>query len=125
MICCWWPLEIKSQFAGIYIKVVLDKASRIGCGFANCPDKPGTDKDGRTYVCNYAAAQGTVHDQYGNVVQDDKKKPFETGTPCSGCPGKCDNKLCGKLDKLVSIWESDWGSKLRSTWIHFQQTFYF
>ena len=79
-------------------KVVKDTTCRIGCGFADCPGN-ARDKGGRTFVCNYAPAQTVFTNPNGIVIQDDKKKPFKTGTPCSGCGGKCDSsgKLCGEF----------------------------
>uniref|UniRef100_A0A914LYJ2 SCP domain-containing protein n=1 Tax=Meloidogyne incognita TaxID=6306 RepID=A0A914LYJ2_MELIC len=52
---------------------------RVGCGLARC------DRYKTYIVCNY--------DPVGNVIT---LGVYEIGTPCSGCPDKCNstNKLC-------------------------------
>nr|CAD2184176.1 unnamed protein product [Meloidogyne enterolobii] len=53
--------------------------NRVGCGLARC------DRYKTYIVCNY--------DPVGNVIT---LGVYEIGTPCSGCPDKCNstNKLC-------------------------------
>ena len=42
----------------------------------------------------------------GNNVSK-KNTPYQQGTPCSSCPGNCDNGLCSKFETITLYYGQD------------------
>ncbi|XP_037699311.1 cysteine-rich secretory protein 2-like [Choloepus didactylus] len=66
---------------GHYTQVVSDRSSRVGCGFAYCPNQLLKCY----YVCQYCPAGNIVNKMY---------TPYQKGIPCASCPNHCENGLC-------------------------------
>ncbi|XP_040204311.1 allurin-like [Rana temporaria] len=73
--------KTRGDVIGHYTQVVWSDSSLVGCGYQYCPNLPYKN----IYVCHYCPA--------GNS-DNELKKPYEKGNPCSKCKGKCENKLC-------------------------------
>ncbi|CAH1779986.1 unnamed protein product [Owenia fusiformis] len=75
---------------GHYTQVVWASSGKVGCGYAECS---GSRK---IYICNYALV--------GNVAKwndpGTRFKPYETGTPCTACPSRCNDGLCDCKGKV-------------------------
>ncbi|XP_030006629.1 glioma pathogenesis-related protein 1 [Sphaeramia orbicularis] len=77
-----------TKVCGHYTQVVWASSDKVGCAVQRCPNgvrKTSFDTtDGAVFVCNYAAA--------GNV---NRRRPYQTkGDACSGCKGRCVDRLC-------------------------------
>ncbi|KAM4712376.1 GLIPR1-like protein 1 [Anableps anableps] len=92
-----------SGVCGHYTQVVWAESYKVGCAVELCPNgvKKSTSREGAIFVCNYAPG--------GNI---NRRKPYETNrAQCSGCKGKCENKLCRspERDSQKSYnWTPDW-----------------
>ncbi|XP_054911673.1 glioma pathogenesis-related protein 1-like [Poeciliopsis prolifica] len=90
---------------GHYTQVVWAQSYKVGCAVVNCPRgiKDFPPFAAAIFVCNYAPG--------GNFIG---WQPYATsGDPCSGCKGKCDNKMCRspERDSRTSYnWAPDWDS---------------
>ncbi|XP_054911381.1 GLIPR1-like protein 1 isoform X2 [Poeciliopsis prolifica] len=74
-----------------YRQVVWAQSYKVGCAVVNCPHgiKNFERRQGAIFVCNYAPG--------GDI---DGIQPYATsGNPCSGCKGKCENKMCHSLQR--------------------------
>ncbi|CAJ0602553.1 unnamed protein product [Cylicocyclus nassatus] len=68
--------ELLNRGVGHYTQMIWQSTKVIGCAVVNCPKMS-------LVVCNYKKA--------GNILNS---KIYETGAPCSKCPGGCSEGLC-------------------------------
>ncbi|XP_064610525.1 uncharacterized protein LOC135474841 [Liolophura sinensis] len=70
----------KYKMIGHYTQLVKAESSRIGCGYAKCPNLHHRHR----YVCNYAPGQNAK----------DLREPYEADKRCSQCGAFCNGGLC-------------------------------
>ncbi|OQV24405.1 putative Cysteine-rich secretory protein 2 [Hypsibius exemplaris] len=63
---------------GHYTQMVWATTFQVGCAYKNCGYW-------QHYVCHYCPS--------GNLAGEERY-PYKSSTPCSACPGKCENNLC-------------------------------
>lgn len=82
---------------GHYTQMVWYNTHVVGCGYHYCgPDR--VRKPYHNYVCNYCPI-GNYPDKVGT--------PYESGQPCSKCPGRCKrNKLCTNACYYGDSWSN-------------------
>ncbi|CAJ0597736.1 unnamed protein product [Cylicocyclus nassatus] len=71
-----FSMKLFNNHVGHYTQMVWQSTKVIGCAVQSCPKMS-------LAVCNYKEA--------GNMLN---AKIYETGTPCSKCPGGCSEGLC-------------------------------
>ncbi|XP_067122193.1 cysteine-rich venom protein LEI1-like [Centruroides vittatus] len=90
---------------GHYTQMVWYNSHRIGCSYYYCGPNV-TAKPYHSYICNYCPI-GNYPDRFS--------RPYDTGEPCSKCPGQCKyNKLCTNGCDYGDFWANC--GELNSTW---------
>ncbi|XP_068442974.1 glioma pathogenesis-related protein 1 isoform X1 [Clinocottus analis] len=85
--------NVCSDVCGHYTQVVWASSYKVGCAAQLCPGQA-------IFVCNYGPA--------GNR---NRRVPYQPGPGCSGCDGRCEEKLCRsqERDSQKSYnWSPDW-----------------
>lgn len=88
---------------GHYTQVVWAKSYKVGCAVQLCPNgvKRFDPHESAIFVCNYSPG--------GNIRG---RKPYEANSlQCSGCEGKCEQKLCRSPERDIQKsynWTPDW-----------------
>ena len=86
-------LNICTNICGHYTQLVWNSTSAVGCGVTTC-------KNLRVNQALWPLAQLVVC-QYGPAGNLNNRRPYQSGAPCSDCPGNtvCQNNLCNNANK--------------------------